>query len=118
MGTETRIIGVNMALFEDQVSEKTLEAFEVFVKNTPIQVTNQVILDSDGDPEAGRDIFWKMFLQTSDYAKKEWGWVQKVLDRVEVPKTVKKTEDPMMNPFLAPSGMGGGGCDCGSCGGA
>jgi hypothetical protein len=105
-----------MALFEEQLSGKTLEAFEEFILNMPMQITHQVLLDSDSDPGKGRDIFWKMFRQTSDYAKREWGWVQRVMDSVEVPKKIKKREDPMMNPFLAPGGMDGG-CDCGSCGG-
>ena len=105
-----------MAIFEEQLTEKTLQAFNQFISCTPIQIVQMIMLDSNEDAVKGREIFWKMFRQTSDYAKQEWGWVQNVLDNVEVPKVAKKKEDPLMNPFLAPFGAGTG-CDCGSCGG-
>ena len=105
-----------MALFEEHVSEDTLNAFESFIGHLPNQIVHQVLIDSEGDVDKGKEMFWKMFLNTSDYGKREWGWIKHVLDSIEVPEVKKrKDEDPMMNPFLAPGGIGG--CDCGSCGG-
>ena len=111
-----------MGLFEEHASEETLTAFELFVGYMPHQIVHQVLVDSGGDVEKGKDLFWKMFMNTSDYGKREWGWIKPVLDRIEISefKKKKKVEDPMMNPFLSPmggEGGGGGGCDCGSCGG-
>ena len=106
-----------MGLFEDHASKETLTAFELFIGHQPYQIVHQVLLDSNGDVDKGKDIFWKMFLDTSDYGKREWGWIKPVLDSVEVSYTKKKkAEDPMLNPFLSPVGSGGG-CGCGSCGG-
>jgi len=105
-----------MGLFEEHASEDTLAEFTFFVGCQPTQIVHQVLLDSGGDVERGKDIFWKMFMNTSDYGKREWGWIKPVLDSIEVSEIKKRrAEDPMMNPFLSP--MGGDGCSCGSCGG-
>jgi len=107
-----------MGLFEEHASEETLNAFELFISHMPHQIVHQVLLDSDGDVEKGKDLFWKIFMNTSDYGKREWGWIKPVLDSIEVSEVKKrKVVDPMMNPYLSPMGDGGGGCGCGSCGG-
>ena len=110
-----------MGLFEEHASEETLLAFELFIRHMPHQIVHQVLLDSNEDVERGKDLFWKMFMDTSDYGKREWGWIKPVLDSIEVSEIKKrKVEDPMMNPYLSPpmgGGGGGGGCGCGSCGG-
>ena len=100
----------------EHMSEEAIVALERFIECQPAQIVNQVYLAVDYNEERGVDYFTKMFMKVSDYARKNYGWIDRRMDTVDVVYKKPKREDPNEMSFMM-GAMGGGGCDCGSCGG-
>ena len=99
------------------MSEEAIVALEEFIDSQPVQVVTQVYLVTEGDEDRGTAYFTKMFMKVSDYARRNYGWIDKRMDAVEVVFKKRKVQDP--NDMLSMmGGMGGldSGCGCGSCG--
>ena len=100
----------------EHMSEEAIVALEKFIENQPVQVVVQVHLATGGDEDKGTDYFTKMFMKVSDYARRNYGWIDQRLAAVEVVYKKRKVKDP--NDMSSMLGMGGldSGCGCGSCG--
>jgi hypothetical protein len=97
------------------MSEEAIEALEKFIDCQPIQIVNQIYMMADHDEDKGVDYFTKMFMKVSDYARRNYGWIDERMDAVKVVYKKRKVSDPNEMSFM----MGGLGsdCNCGSCGG-
>ena len=102
----------------EHMSEEAAVALERFIENQPTQIVVQVHLATEGDRDKGTEYFTKMFMRVSDYARRNYGWIDKRLDSVEVIYKKRKIQDPNdMSSMLGIGGLdSGGGCGCGSCG--
>lgn len=98
------------------MSEEAVVALEEFIDSQPAQIVTQVHLLTDGDREKGTSYFTRMFMKVSDYARRNYGWIDKRMDTVDVVFKKRKQQDPNEMSFMM-GGLSGGGCDCGSCGG-